>query len=106
MKEQFDFSRFIEGRIDIALNRKLDELSECILAELTKPDYHSWGRYLTPKQAANYVGLKSVNGMKSMLSTFDIQPTKTSTKIVRYDREDLDRIKVQRIIDNYKMIIQ
>lgn len=93
---------FIDQRAHFVFCSRLNELEERICSSISKPDYQSFGKFLTPTQAANYVGCKSVNGMKSLIQPFGIKPIKCNSKAVRYDRDDLNKVNVSIAFDDYK----
>lgn len=80
----------------------LPTLAEEIVNRVSKPEYTSWGRYLNPKQAMKYLGCKSHNGLKSLLRRHNISGTKSNSKSVKYDRQELDKVNINMVIEDYK----
>jgi len=72
-----------------------------ILQQINKPEYTSWGRFLSTRQACQYLSVKSVGGLKTLLITKGIKPIKVGNKSKRYDRQELDKINTSQAIENY-----
>ena len=102
MDTNFNLKELIRSQVDALVIEKLDSFQETFCNAISKPEYQKWGRFLTPQQAAAYVGCKSVNGMKSLIEPLGIQPTKVNSKTVRYDREELNKVNVSIDIENFK----
>jgi hypothetical protein len=99
------FDQLIEQKIKehimIALSSHLDEIIDRIACKLSAPEHEAWGRYLSPKQAMLYTGFRSQNGFKEMCRVKGIEPIKVNQRVLRYDREELDRINIQEQVESY-----
>lgn len=100
-----DVNSIIQNQISKAVADKIEqvlpEAIESIVGEINKPEYNSWGRFLSPKQACQYLGVKSIGGLKSLLSDKGIAAIKSGSKTTLYDREQLDKISTASAIEKY-----
>ena len=96
------FNQYIKEEVHRQVSASLPTLAEEIVNRVSKPEYTSWGRYLNPKQAMKYLGCKSHNGLKSLLRRHNISGTKSNSKSVKYDRQELDKVNINMVIEDYK----
>lgn len=92
----------VKEEVALAIKGSISELEDTLLDSLHKPEYQGWGRFFDTTQAKKYLGCRSVNGMKSLLKRFGIQGSKVNSKVVKYDREQLDKVNVNQAIEEYK----
>ena len=102
MNKKIQIEEIIRSQVEALVNEKLDSFHKTLCNAISKPEYQKWGRFLTPQQAAAYVGCRSVNGMKSLIEPLGIQPNKFSSKTVRYDREELNQVNIKIATENFK----
>lgn len=91
----------ISEAIEATIESKIEQISERVSKHLTRPHYHEWGRYLSPMQARIYVGVKSTNGLKEFCRNKGIKSIRINNRVIRYDRNDLDKINVRNVIKDY-----
>lgn len=92
----------IQEAVSTELETQLDRFVQDYLKYLPKPEYASWGRYLTLEQAMTYAGYTSKNGLKTFLKKYKIEPIKHSRKDVKVDRDEIDRGMTAQRITKYK----
>jgi len=101
-----DINKYIQDQIQAAvadtLDGKLEEFAVKMSSQLQKPEFESWGRYLTLKQAMVYAGYSSKNGLYDFLHKYGIQKIKHSPKDVKVDRYEIDNAMQSKMIAEYK----
>lgn len=91
----------IKQMIRDEVSLQLDGLAVGILNQIHQPEFESWGRYLNYDQTAKYLGI-SKSGLKKRLARFNIHPLVFNEREKVFDRYELDRLKVNKFLDNYK----
>ena len=92
----------IQNAVSNEINDQLDRFLQEYLNHLPKPEYESWGRYLTLKQAMIYTGYSSKGGLDAFLKKHNIKKIKNSPKDVKIDREDIDDAMIAQQVASYK----
>ncbi|GEM_PF-5727666 len=87
------------------VTNQLDGLVDGILSCLQRPEFESWGKYLNYDQTAKYLGIGK-SGLKKRLARFDIHPLIFNEREKVFDRYELDRLKVNELLENYKNKIE
>lgn len=93
---------FIEQTARRVFESYLNNYEDFFTTRKPNPEFESWGRYLTIKQAMVYTGYSSKNGLYSFLNKFQIQLIKNSSKDVKIDRYEIDQAMNKKIIMEYK----
>lgn len=83
------------------VNLQLNGLADGILSHLHKPEYENWGRYLNYDQTAKYLSVGK-SGLRKRLAAKGIHPIEFNAREKVFDRYELDRLKVNEFLDNYK----
>ncbi len=83
------------------VTNQLDGLAEGVLSCLQRPEFESWGRYLNYDQTSKYLGVGK-SGLKKRLARFNIHPLVFNEREKVFDRYELDRLKVNKFLDDYK----
>ncbi len=83
------------------VTNQLDGLAEGVLSCLQRPEFESWGRFLNYDQTAKYLGI-SKSGLKKRLARFGVHPLVFNEREKVFDRYELDRLKVNEFLNNYK----